>query len=92
MRSNTNKSMGRLEWALLIALSVLCGGSFFFGEIAVRSLPPFVVVACRVGFAALALVAIVYASELRMPLDFGAWKAFLVMGLLNNVAPFSLIF
>lgn len=34
------KMMGWKEWAMLIILSVLWGGSFFFNGIAVRELPP----------------------------------------------------
>ena len=31
--------MGGREWAMLLALSVLWGGSFFFNGVAVRELP-----------------------------------------------------
>ncbi|MEM6945513.1 MAG: EamA family transporter, partial [Pseudomonadota bacterium] len=43
-------------WAMLFALSVLWGGSFFFVEVAVAELPPLVVVWVRVALAALALL------------------------------------
>jgi len=33
--------MGSLEWILLIILSILWGGSFFFGEVALAGLCPF---------------------------------------------------
>ena len=36
--------MTALEWAMLVSLSVLWGGSFFFTGVAVRELPPFAVV------------------------------------------------
>ena len=49
-------TMGLLEWVLLITLSILWGGSFFFGEIALNELRPFNVVLGRVGFAAVVLV------------------------------------
>ena len=45
----------------------------------------------RVGFAALALVGFVYLAGHRLPSAPGLWGAFLVMGALNNLIPFSLI-
>jgi drug/metabolite transporter (DMT)-like permease len=83
--------MELLEWTLLIALSVLWGGSFFFIGVAVDALPPFTIVALRVGLAAVALNVIVPALGLMMPKDWRHWLAFLGMGALNNVIPFSLI-
>lgn len=86
-----NRSMGSLEWFLLIALSALWGGSFFFVEVAVDALGPLTIVALRVGLAAVALNVIIVAMGLRMPLDRQVWTAFLGMGFLNNMIPFSLI-
>ena len=86
-----NSSMGPAEWFLLIALSVLWGGSFFFVEVAVDALGPLTIVALRVGLAALALNLIVIAMGLRIPKDRQLWTAFLGMGFLNNMIPFSLI-
>ena len=36
--------MRTLEWSLLITLSMLWGGSFFFAEVALEGLPPFTLV------------------------------------------------
>lgn len=83
--------MGRLEWALLITLSVLWGGSFFFMEVSVASLPPLTVVVLRVGLAALALNAIAMLLGMRMPSSPQVWGTFIIMGVLNNLIPFSLI-
>ncbi len=85
------RAMGAVEWAMLGALSVLWGGSFFFVGVALAELPPLTIVALRVGLAALALNLAVLASGERMPGGARAWAAFLAMGLLNNVVPFSLI-
>jgi drug/metabolite transporter (DMT)-like permease len=84
--------MGPVEWGLLLLLALLWGGSFFFSKIAVGELPPFTVVLCRVVLAALALNVAVLLGGRRMPVDRRLWSAFFVMGLLNNVIPFSLIF
>ena len=80
------------DWLLLIVLSVLWGGSFFFAKIAVRELPPLSIVLGRVAVAALALHLLVLATGQRMPRDLGLWRDFVIMGLLNNAIPFSLIF
>jgi drug/metabolite transporter (DMT)-like permease len=86
-----NRTMGPLEWTLLVSLSILWGGSFFFVSVAVEALPPFTIVVVRVGLAALVLNGVVLAMGRRMPADGRTWAAFFAMGLLNNVVPFSLI-
>lgn len=53
MHPSTTRNMGLGQWALLVSLSVLWGGSFFFGKIALAELRPFTVVLLRVGIAAL---------------------------------------
>lgn len=83
--------MSPVAWLLLVTLSVLWGGSFFFTEVALDALPPFTVVLARVGLAAIALNLLVRAAGLRLPGSPGAWGAFLIMGGLNNLIPFSLI-
>ena len=67
------------------------GGSFFFIEVLVRELPPLTVVLGRVGIAALALNAYVLARHGRMPGALRIWGAFLVMGALNGLIPYTLI-
>lgn len=83
--------MGALEWALVVALSIIWGGSFLFVGIAVSELPTFTIVLLRVSLAALALHLVLPALRIPLPIDGAAWRAFFVMGLLNNVIPFSLI-
>jgi drug/metabolite transporter (DMT)-like permease len=89
-RQAIHRQMGFTEWVMLIALSVLWGGSFFFVSVAVDSLPPFTIVVLRVGLAALALNIVVFASGLTMPRGGRLWAAFFAMGFLNNLVPFSL--
>ncbi len=86
-----NKPMSPLEWGLLVTLSVLWGGSFFFNGIAVRELPTFTVVVVRVALAAFILLVVMGITGQKLPWNYRLWAAFLVMGLLNNVVPFSLI-
>jgi drug/metabolite transporter (DMT)-like permease len=86
-----HRRMTALEWAMLLTLSALWGGSFFFTAIALRELPPLTIVALRVGLAAMILSIVVRAVALEMPRDRRLWADFFGMGLLNNVAPFCLI-
>lgn len=87
---STVKSMSPYEGLLLIILSILLGGSFFFVGVAVETLPPLTVVALRVFLAAIALLAVVYFSGLRVPSNPTVWFAFTGMGVLNIVIPYFL--
>ena len=91
MTSSINTSMGMREWLMLVTLSILWGGSFFFVGVAVAELPPLTIVTLRVGLAAITLWIIVLFMGLSLPKSPNVWVAFLIMGLLNNVIPFSLI-
>ena len=85
------RSMGAKEWSLLITLSMIWGGSFLFVSIALRALPPMTIVFLRLVLGAVVLYAIALAIGLRLPRDWRIWAAFLGIGLLNNVIPYSLI-
>jgi len=85
------RTMTASEWGLLIILALLWGGSYFYIGVAIKVLPPFSIIAFRVALGALLLYAVVRLSGARMPTDGRIWRAFLVMGVLNNVVPFSLI-
>ena len=87
MGSDRALRMGPLEWALLVALSVLWGGSFFFAKLAVAALPPFTIVLGRVGLAAVALNLLVRALGQRIPGDRRNWAAFFVMGVSTISCP-----
>lgn len=84
--------MGAREWLLLLLLSLLWGGSFFFGKIAVAEWPPLAVVLSRVSLAAVVLYLVLRARGLDMAVGRRMWLAFFGMGLLNNLIPFALIF
>jgi drug/metabolite transporter (DMT)-like permease len=83
--------MSLLDCSLLLALSILWGGSFFFVGVAVKAVPPFTIVLLRVAIAAAALHLLLRATRTPIPWDAGTWLAFFGMGLLNNAIPFSLI-
>ncbi len=86
------KTMGSIEWALLILLSVLWGGAYFFAGVAVRELPPLTVVLARVSVAVIALLPLLWYLGHSLPRGLSAWYPFIGMGILNNVIPFGLIF
>ncbi|TCS44046.1 DMT family transporter [Reinekea marinisedimentorum] len=86
-----NTTMNLRDWLLLLILSLLWGGSFFFIEVALQSFAPFTLVAVRVALAALALWLVVSLTGLAVPKSAEVWLAFLIMGLLNNAVPFGLI-
>jgi drug/metabolite transporter (DMT)-like permease len=89
--TDLNHRMNRTEWLMLLALSVLWGGSFFFAGVQVRALPPFTIVCLRVLLAAIILNLLIRILGKQMPGGFAAWRAFFGMGLLNNAVPFCLV-
>ena len=91
MSSNgAGQAMSREDWAILLLLSVIWGGSFFFIELALESVQPLTVVLIRVALAAAMLWAFRWWRGQRLPLPPGAAFAYLVLALLNNVVPFIL--
>ena len=83
--------MGTKEWLLLMVLSILWGGSFLFVEIAVKQIKPFTLVFARVSLASLVLLLIIYLTGRKMPSSPFLWLSFLILGVFNNLIPFSLI-
>lgn len=79
------------DWALLLLLSLLWGGSFFLIDVIVLELPPLTIVTLRVGIAAIVLWTVLLIKGYEVPKSFKLWRAFFMLGLLNNVMPFSLI-
>lgn len=77
-------------WVQLLALSMIWGASFLTNKLALGSWPPFWVTAFRVGFAVPVLWLAVRASGQRLP-NRREWPALMLLGLTNNVMPFTLI-
>lgn len=77
---------------MLLLLAVVWGGSFFFGEVALREVPPLTLTLHRVIWAVPILVLIVLFKGISVPRSPRIWGAYLVMGALNNAIPFSLLF
>ena len=85
------KTISPKAWAGLFALGTIWGLSFVSVRIALDEIGPLTSVAHRTGWAMLALWLVVLAMRLPLPRSPRIWGAFLVMGLLNNVIPFSLM-
>jgi drug/metabolite transporter (DMT)-like permease len=81
--------MKAIDWILLWTLSLLWGGSFLFNELALAGLPPLSIVWGRVALAAALLVLVVRLSGQGLP-PRRVWPALAVMGVLNNLVPFTL--
>jgi drug/metabolite transporter (DMT)-like permease len=90
MTANDNRIDAR-DWSLLAGLSVLWGGSFLFNGVVLKELPPLTVVLLRVALAAMILLPVLRAYQIRFPVGLSGWKPFFAIALLNNVLPFSLI-
>jgi len=87
-----SKIMDSQDWGLLIMLSVLWGGAFFFAGVAVKELPPLTVVLVRVSLAAITLLPLFWYFGHTLPRSISGWLPFFGMGLLNNVLPFGFLF
>ena len=83
--------MGVVEWAMLLALSILWGASYFLIEVALFEWQPLLIVAVRISIAALVVWTIVLLAGMRVPRSREAWTTFVVMATINNVIPFVLI-
>ena len=77
---------------MLLLLAAVWGGSFFFGEVALREVPPLTLTLHRVIWAVPILVLIVLFKGISVPRSPRIWGAYLVMGALNNAIHFSLLF
>lgn len=84
-------SLSTRAWIELILLGLIWGGSFLAIRTALDEIGPLTSVLHRTGWAMLVLWGIVALKRLPLPKRPNIWGAFLVMGLLNNVIPFSLM-
>ena len=92
MSVNASPRMGLSEWGMLLLLALIWGGSFLFSRIAVLEVPPLTLVFYRVAIAAFVLNMFLVFSRNKGGNPDRLWTRFAVMGLLNNIIPFSLIF
>jgi drug/metabolite transporter (DMT)-like permease len=79
------------DWLLLILLSAIWGGSFFFIGVAVKELPSLLIVFARVALAALFIIPLHLILRGPLPSDPRPWIGGLGMAIMNNALPFTLI-
>lgn len=85
------RTMSAHDWGLIVLLSILWAGSFFFTGFSLRELPPASIVALRTGLGALALVPVIRLAGVALPSEPRVWLALAVLGLFNNLMPFYLL-
>jgi drug/metabolite transporter (DMT)-like permease len=81
-----------IQWAKLLLLGAIWGGSFFFARISVAEMHPLTLVMFRVAIAALALQVYLAARGLSFRPVLARAPEFVLLACLNNIIPFSLIF
>ena len=86
------RPMSLKSWGMLILLGLIWGGSFFFARISVAEIPPLTLVLLRVVIAAAALHLYLAAAGISFRLALPFAGGFVLLAVLNNVIPFSLIF
>ncbi|MCK0206560.1 DMT family transporter [Starkeya koreensis] len=79
------------DWATLALLSLIWGGSFFFGRVAIQEVPPLTMVLVRLSVGALTLWVIARARGVRLPLGRRLLAEFVVLAIIANIIPFGLI-
>jgi drug/metabolite transporter (DMT)-like permease len=77
---------------LLLVLGALWGSSYLFIKVAVAEVPPLTMVAGRLAVGALILWALLLISGRSMPRGRTVWGRYAVVGVLNGVVPYSLVF
>lgn len=82
--------MTRSDWGQLYLLSLLWAGTFLFVERIVGELPPVTIVLIRVAGGALILALALPLLRVPFPKGRAQWFTLAVMGLLNNMVPFTL--
>lgn len=87
----TQKHLSGRAWFELLLLGLVWGASFVAIRIALDTIPVMTSVLHRTFWATLALWLVVWVKRLKVPRDPRIWASFLVMGLLNNALPFSLM-
>lgn len=84
--------MALKDWAQLLLLGAIWGGSFFFARIAVAEVHPLVLVFFRVSIAAVALHLYLAIRGPSFRIAFAHTGLFFALAVTNNIIPFSLIF
>jgi drug/metabolite transporter (DMT)-like permease len=85
------KNLTGRAWAEMMLLAMIWGGSFLSIRVALDEISPLASVAHRTTWAMLVLWGVIAIMRIPLPRDPKIWFSFLVMGLMNNVIPFTLM-
>ena len=83
--------MSLRAWIYLLLLSSFWGASFYFIEVGLEHLSPVWLVSLRLISGAICLCAWLTITSVSLPYQLAFWRDCLVMGVMNNLAPFCLI-
>lgn len=84
-------SIRPLHWLILLCLVILWGSSYLMVEVALRAWQPVEIAGLRIALAALVLTLVVMVRRQTFPRDRRSWVLLLVIALIGNGIPFSLI-
>ncbi|MCH9845471.1 MAG: DMT family transporter [Alphaproteobacteria bacterium] len=79
------------SWILIIILGIVWGSSFYFVEVLLQFLNPFMIVFLRVSIASIALIGFCVIKKIQFRLNRQTILLICMMGFINNAIPFSLI-
>ena len=79
------------EFALLLLLATLWGGSYSLIKLGVATIPPVTLIAARTLIAGLLLLAVMCGRGVVLPRNAATWRRFLFQACLNSVIPWTLI-
>lgn len=85
------QQMNSRAWLEMLLLGAIWGGVFLAVALALKEIPVFSLVTMRVGFAAMVLWIYVLIRGQQLPTSWRMWSALIVMGILNNAIPFTLL-
>lgn len=80
------------DWGIILLLSLLWGGAFFFIEIGLRGFPANTFVFLRVALAIAPMMIALRIMGLSLPRDRQSWMQLFVLGFINCALPFVLFF
>ena len=83
--------MANKDWLLVSLLGLFWGSSFFFVEVLLKYLSPFMIVYLRVSIASIFLILFIYINGIKFQFTFNNFFNLSIMSLLNNIFPFLLI-
>ena len=83
--------MANKDWLLVSLLGLFWGSSFFFVEVLLKYLSPFMIVYLRVCIASIFLILFICIKSVKFQFTFNNFFNLSIMSILNNIFPFLLI-